>query len=232
MGWSLQDLINQVYTETKRPDLVSDTQSAVIASVIKMHGLEFFYKDVQPTLLVFDSPAYIQTIDTQTIPRFRAMNYIRKWDPSLAAYQQNPYLLPPLTNNSLGIPVNPQLALAFLEYCPANWILDNYGAEKVDIWYAAGSTVFIKSSTLLTQGLLGFYQYPNIDNANNYANFYSWIADQFPYAIIYDAASKILQSIGMDSAARKYDNTNPNNPGLVQDHIHNLIMSNITPEGR
>ena len=41
-----QTLLSYVYVETNRPDLEAETKSAVFASILKMHGLDFFYKDI------------------------------------------------------------------------------------------------------------------------------------------------------------------------------------------
>lgn len=227
--WTIQELMNYVYTETNRPDLVQETQSAVLASIMKMHGLDFFPRDVQSGLIVFDTTAYIQELDVSSIPRFRAFKAIRKWDPSFAQYQQNPTLLPPLQNNSIGLPYNEQLALGFIRILDVDDVLDDYNTEKVDVGYLAGTTFYIKSSTSFQQAFCHWYAYPQMDFANNFANFNSWIAENHPYAIIYDAASSILQKIGQTDAARKYDSPQG---GLVADQINNLRISATTLLGR
>lgn len=227
------ELVNNVYTETGRSDLVDETASAVIASTLKMHGLEFFFKDITSAKVVFDVPAYIESLDTAALPRYRSLSYLRKWDPTFNAYQQNPLVLPPAQSNSLGGIVNPNLALAFLKIITPDDIFDGYGAEKVDVCYQLGACLYIKSSTTLSQMMVGWYQWP-LAIAND-AKYFSWIANEYPYAIIYDAASAILQKIGQTDAARKYDM--PPDPrtgftgGLVWSHINNLKMANITPRG-
>lgn len=249
----LATLTNMVITEVNRPDmgLVSNggdgrIPQAIIASTLKMHGLDFFYKDIRESMVVFDQSAYIQQLDIQSLPRFKALAYARKNDPSLASYQQNPTLLPPLYtfNSSSGIPESTKLTMKELEIITPDAILDVYGSEKFDVCYAAGGTVNIKSTTSLQYLLLGYYAWPDVgqgtvvEGGSGVApvtglgtRYYSWIADEFPFAIVYDAASTILQKIGMTDAARKYDSPDPEESGLVKAHKDALLRSNIVLKG-
>jgi len=227
------ELVNAVYVETARPDLVDETSQAVLASTLKMHGLDYFFKDIQPSNVMFDSAAYIQVLDTAALPRYRALSYARKWDPTFNASQLQPTVLPPI-QSSLGVPVNENLALRPLKVISVDDIFDDYGTEKLDVCYQVGNCIYIKSSTSLSQLRIGWYQWP-LAVADD-TKFSSWIANEFPYAIIFDAASAVLQKTGQQDAARKYD-TLPDprtgkGAGLVWSHIDNLKMSNVTMEGR
>lgn len=224
------ELVAAVYTETNRPDLVAETQQAVLSSLLKIHCMEFMYKDIQTAEVVFDSAAYIQTLDTPDLPRFRSIAYFRKNDPSYAAYQQNPTLFPPLGTYPSTYP-NP--VMGFLRIISPDAILDEFDTEKFDVCYQAGSTLFIKSSTPLQYALMGWYAYPNLDITAGGRNFNSWIAREYPYAPVYDAASAILQKIGMTDAARKYDAPadSRGGGGLATTNIATLIMNNITAQG-
>lgn len=245
---NLVALMNAVFVETARPDMINETGQAVFSSTLKMHGMEFFRKDVVPAQLVFPSASYIQQIDTGALPLYRSISYIRKDDPSLyGSYELNPNNnLPPLFTNIDGSVISMGQARKLLREIDPDDFLDEYGAEKVDVWYQAGSTIAVKSSTSLQWGLIGFYAWPNLDIGN--ANlltfttlpgncsplFNSWIAAEYPYAIIYDAASAILQKTGMTDAARKYDQVpdrNGKGAGLVWSHIDNLLMNNIKATG-
>lgn len=228
------ELVNAVYVETARSDLVDETSNAVLSSTLKMHGLDFFYKDITSFKVVFDSAAYIQQLDIASCPRYRSLKYARKWDPTFNAYQLTPTALPPLQNNSLGVPINPNLALKFFEIIEPDDILDDFNTEKTDVAYQIGNSLNFKSSTSFSQMMFGYYQWPNVVADDNL--FSSWIANEYPWAIIFDAASACLQKIGMQDAARKYDM--PPDPrtgftgGLVWSHIQNLRNSNITAVGR
>lgn len=234
-----------VFVETNRPDLISETAQAVYSSTLKMHGMDFFRKDVVPAQIIFDAPGYLQTLDTVALSRFRAMSWLRKDAPAIyAGYETSGGLLPPMFSGVNGSLLPAGLARALLTEIDADDFLDEFGSEKIDVWYQAGDTIFIRSSTLLQFGLMGYYTWPNLDitNANlstwtvspllSSPLFHSWIARDYPYTIIYDAASALLQKIGMADAARKYDAGDAEHPqGLVWSHIRNLIISNTVGTG-
>lgn len=233
------ELVAQVILETNRPDygFVSDggggeIPAQVASSTRKMHTLEYFAKDILSSQAVFDTAAYIQTLDTRTMPFFRNMAYFRKNDPSQSQYQQNPTLLPPLYSLTTGI--NIWLGSKLLTPIVPDALFDDYGAERFDVYYQLGDTLMIKSSTPLSYALLGWYAHPNTNPADNYAQYNSWIAKEYPDAIYYDAASAILQKTGMTDAARKYDYFNPQDPlncGLAISASNRLKMNNIQVQG-
>lgn len=229
-AFTLPQLVSAVYTETARPDMVAETLQAVLSSTLKMHTIDLFYKDVLTASITFDSPTYIQTLDTQTLPFYRKLAYLRKDDPRYTAYEANPYSnpAPPFTIAGTVIPTS--LARSFLKSISPDDILDDYLSERVDVVYQAGSTIFIRSSTALQFANAGWYSYPNLDMQNNNIGYKSWIAESYPYAIIYDAASALLQKIGLTDAARKYDYVDPNGvqQGLVASHVVALRNDNIT----
>ncbi len=198
-----------------------------------MHGLEFFYKDILTADVVFDIPAYLQTLDTSALPFFRSISYLRKDNPRYSAFEASPYAgaIPPLSVN--GTILSTSIARSFLKIITPDDILDEYMAEKSDVVYQAGGTIFIRSSTSLQFVNAGWYAWPNLDMANANVGYASWIANEYPYAIIYDAASAVLQKIGMTDAARKYDYQTPEGiqTGLVASHVMNLRNANITAGG-
>lgn len=226
-------LVDSVYIETGRPDLVAETLSAVVSATLRMHGIDFWFRDIKTAQIVFDADGYLQILDIRDLPYYRAISYMRKNDPSLATYQQNLSLLPPLTSNIAGIPVSVVATMRFLTPLTPDDILDSYQAEKQDVFYQTGDTIMIKSSTSLRYVLAGWYGFPNVDTKNNGVNFDSWIGQNYPYAIIYDAASKIFQAIGQLDTSRKYDapETQGSDGGLIQQQIKLLRVSNITPQG-
>lgn len=230
------EMLQEVYTKTNRPDLITQSISALRSATLKMHTLDFFDKDIQQGQLVFDAPAYIQNVYTKSIPRYRKTCFIRKNTPLLQAWQQNPYLTPPIFNTVNG-PVGVQNLLGMLRRISADDILDNYNAEKLDVFYQAGSTLWMKTSTALQYALMGWWEFPNVDttttdSGQTFPNYTSWVADERPWAIIYDAVSNVLQTIGMTDAARKYDSpaSGTSDGGLVQNEIKRLIADNIVAE--
>lgn len=225
---NLAELQAAVYTETNRPDMVAETLQAVLASTLRMHCLDFFYKDIATAQIVFDESQYIQVMDVTDLPRYRSICYMRKNDPSLAAFQQNPSILPPLTSSIAGLSLSVLLSMGFLQVLTPDNILDNYGAEKVDVCYQAGATLFFRSSTALKYVLAGWYAYPDLQAVT----FNSWIARELPYCIVYDAASALFQKMGQNEASRKYDSPTADGGGLVQQQIRILLINNIVAQGR
>lgn len=235
-GMNFTQLCAAVVTETNRADLITQIQQAVFASTLKMHGIDFFDKDILTAHAVFDTPAYIQVLDTTSLPRWRRGAFFRKDYPSTYnAWEATPTNLPPLFNDFRAGLVSSQVARALLEFIDPDEIFDDYGTERNDIAYQAGTSIFIRSSTSLQFLNLGWYAWPECDISNVGVNYSSWIAGEFPYAIVYDAASAILQKTGQTDAARKYDAVpDPRQNfggGLVYSQIDNLLKSNISNLG-
>lgn len=231
---NFSDLVTKVVNDTNRPDMDSSQggdgqiQDKIINSTLYLHTLDYFYKDIQKTQIVFDAPAYIQQLETQVFPRYRALAYARKDDPTMAVYQQNPSILPPLFN-SFGA-VNFAQSMPMFKEIKPDKIFDIYGyeSERLDVMYQAGDLINFKSSSNFQFLLFAYYAFPNVDISNDGANFDSWIARDFPFAIIYHAASAIFSSTGKQEVARKYDGPG----GHVPTWINNLLISNISMTGR
>ena len=119
-------------------------------------------------LISFDTAAYKQSLDTDVVPRYRKLKWIRKYD------------------NVSELPGD------FLTVIDVPEILDDYGIERENIAYEAGQNIQISSNTELQYMLMGVYVSPDVTSLN----YNSWVADNFPYLIIHDAAAKVFQSIG------------------------------------
>jgi hypothetical protein len=168
-------IVSEVFTITNRPDLVKETQLAVKSATLQLHRSEFFYKDILEVALKFDTKDYLQTIDYRALfPRYRALKYLRKFDPSKGS-------------DGVG---------AFINISTPDEVLDSYGIQKNDICYVAGSVIQLRSSTELEYAIIGIYQNPNVDPAN----YSSWIADESMYAVVYKAASIVFGTVLGDTA--------------------------------
>jgi hypothetical protein len=151
---SFSQLVSAVYRETNRPDLVLRTQQAVMASTLKMHGMDYFFKDIVTAQLKFDATNYIQTLDTTTLPFYRALAYIRKDDPAYLAYELNPYAATPSHPLRSTVVLFLSVSLeSFLTIITPDDILDDYQFERIDVAYQVGSTIMIRSSTSLLWAL-------------------------------------------------------------------------------
>jgi hypothetical protein len=167
------ELLADVIVLTNRPDLVNETKLAVKAATLKMHQIDFFYKDIYETGISFSSSEYSQQLEYRTLlPRFRSLKYLRESD-------------------SLGT-----VGKFFTVLTPAE-TLDTYGYTKRDVVYAAGELLQINSSSAFQYAILGCYLNPDVTEAG----FNSWVALDHPYAIVYEAALTVFKMIGFDEQA-------------------------------
>ena len=177
MSTSFASLVTDVITLTNRPDLVNETNLAVKSAVIKAHQSDDYVKDLQDVSVQFTSADYFQTLDYKSvIPLWRKIRYARKYDAAG------------------GAPGN------FLKYIEPEKVTDEYGASRTDIFYVAGLNLQIRSKDPLQYLLLGVYLNP----VTTAVGFNSWIADDHPFAIIYEAAATIFKTIGYDEQVPIY----------------------------
>jgi hypothetical protein len=166
---TLNELIEEVYIITMRPDLVAMTKSAVKAATLKLHKTDFYSKDIFETGIQFDTIAYVQGIDLYTlIPNFRAMKYLRVSSEVI-------------TDQG-----------TFIDVVTPEETLDMYGMNRTDVAYVAGRVLEVRTSQLFVRALLGCYVYPTVTDAG-YA---TWMAEQYSSAIVYEAARAVFSSIG------------------------------------
>lgn len=200
---NLAELIDEVYTITNRPDLIAETLTAVRSATLKMHQADYFYKDLYETGLSFEDPTlYIQEIDLSTFDaRWRALKYLRKFDANATPAPGAPGVLFKL--------ITPEL------------VFNEYDIQQENVCYVAGDILKIRSNTTLAHALIGYYRQPVI----TVSGFTSWIARDHPYAIVFQAASKLFKMIGKDAEATFYDNE-------AGQQLLEIRMSNIEAEGR
>lgn len=205
---TLDELIEQVYDITERPDLDKLTLNSIIEATMTLHNSQNWWKDIKTVLVNFDNPLqYIQILDTQLLPRFGSIAVLRKTSSQAGPVQQYGKPWPPQNVNW------PTTNFNILKKVEIDDILDSYGYEKADVWYAAGSQINIKSSTALAQVLASYYQTPMIGRTND--RYSSWIADQYPYTIIYRAAGTVFAHTGDDKNSAMY--MRPPTPGRDMD---------------
>jgi hypothetical protein len=197
MSTSFTSLVADVMALTNRPDLVNETNIAVRAATLKAHQSDDYIKDLQEYSVTFSVVDFYQSLDYKSIiPLWRKPRYIRKY------------------NNSTGAPDQ------LLTYIEPEKVIDSYGYNRLDIFYVAGANIQIRSSTALQYILLGAYINPDI-TVNSYS---SWIANDHPFCIIYDAVAIIFKTIG-------YDEQVPIYRGMVQEQYMQLKQHAITGLG-
>ena len=185
---TFDELVEEVFDLTNRPDLVAETESAVRAATIKAHQSDFFSKDIFETGIEFDVKSFRQSLDIISfVTNFRALKYLRRVDPS--------------QDTTDGIDATSATG-AFFDIITIEETLDSYGVNRTDIAYIAGRTIEIRASVAFDKALLGGYALPVVTPVDKYS---SWIAEMHPFAIIREAARVIFKTIGFDEQSAAYN---------------------------
>lgn len=196
---TFNDLVDEVYTLTNRPDLINETKAAVKAATLKAHQTDFYSKDLHEQIVILDdayNAAYLWSLDyISVISNLRAFKYVRKLD-------------------STDTPGD------FITILTPEELFDAYGCSRQDVAYVAGRQLEIKSSTEIYQVILAAYVNPIVTEDN----FSSWVADLYPYVIVYEAARIVFKTIGYDEQSAQYNN-------LVAEQFVLLKTSALTDVG-
>jgi hypothetical protein len=191
------ELVAEVYTLTNRPDLVAETKTAVRVATLKAHQSDFYSKDIHETGVVFPASAYIQSLDyISLISNFRALKYFRRVVNA---------------NDTSGVP--------FSVLTPDE-LIDSYNIPKVNVAYVAGRVIEFRSAVSFQFGLMGCYVNP-IVREGAYA---SWVAEQHPYVIVFEAARVVFKAIGYDEQSASFER-------LVAEQFALLRMSALSDVG-
>lgn len=188
---NLSELRAEVVTLTGRGDM--DTTGQILLAIrratLKLHTIDYFYKDISEFLVAFSSNISQQALDTiSNVPRWRSGKYFRKYD------------------NSTGTP-----GVFFKKKDPQN-VLDSYGVHEEDMWYQGGDILQVRSSTNFQFMLSGVYLFPDI----TVTSYSSWIATSYPYAIVLEAAATIFKMTGKADEARLIREDNAENIQLLK----------------
>jgi hypothetical protein len=195
---SFASIVNDVYTLTNRPDLVNETALAVKAATLKAHQKDDWIKDFNESSIQFTTSDFYQSLDYKSIiPLWRKPRYIRNYDPS--------------STGGAG---------SFLKYIPPEQVTDGYGYNRTDVFYVAGSNIQIRTSQSAQYFLVGYYVNPDVSSTG----YKSWIADDHPFAITYEAVAIILKSVGMDEQVVTYRS-------MVEEQMQMLTQHAITGTG-
>jgi len=166
------DLVAEVYTITKRPDLIADTESAVKAATLKAHQTDYYSQDlVLAAETDLGSSDYQHSYDyVAGLDNFRRLKYFSRLDNTGDLLEDG----------------------TFLCIIEVEEMLDSYGVMRKDIAYTAGNAIVIRAQVDFQYALIAYYALPIVIKAT-YA---SWIADSFPNAIVLEAARRIFLTIG------------------------------------
>ena len=194
---TFDELVEEVFLITDRRDLKVETESAVKAATLKAHRSDFYSKDIHEQGVEFNVADFRQSLDyILLISNFRSLKYLKRVDDE---------------NDDVG---------KFLEIITPENTLDSYGINKIDIAYVAGRVLEIRSSVEFSKMLLGAYVLPIVREGA----YDSWVAEQNPFVIIYEAARVIFKSIGYDEQSATFTQ-------LVAEEFNLLRMSALSDVG-
>lgn len=194
---TFDELIEEVYLITNRRDLVNETKSAVKAATLKAHKSDFYSKDIFETGVEFTSSDFRQSLDyISLLSNWRALKYFKRVEDE---------------NDDVG---------KLFDIITPEEILDSYGTNRTDIAYVAGRVLEIRASVEFSKALLGAYVLPIVREGA----YLSWVAEQFPFAIIHEAARRIFRSIG------KLDESNAQSQFVAEEYAE-LKLSALSDVG-
>lgn len=192
---TFDELVAEVISITKRPDLQTKIEANVRAATLKAHHSDFYYKDMFEIPVQFTNQFILQSfIPTDVAPLFRKVKYIRLWQGDIEG-DVGKFFTPIQIENSV----------------------DQYGYIKTDVYYMAGQLLQLRGTQPLNKVLFGCYQHPVITPSTAYN---SWIANEMPYAIVYEAARVTFKSISFTEQANEYS-------ALVNEQFAELRLSYV-----
>lgn len=167
-------------------------EQMVQAATLRMHQSDFYARDMAEATINLGSSGFTFSFGAPaTFARYRALSYLRKYD------------------NVSGV------AGDMIAPLDPKEVLNEYGVERINVWYAAGDNIVLRSNSAVQYMLAGWYQNPII---TPFATLSSWIATTIPYAIIFDACSLIFQMIAQQEQSRKYDALVMEQLNMVRQH--------------
>lgn len=170
MSKTLAQLKADVLTIVKRADLVDAIDLHTKNAILKAHSADYWMQDLFEFAFSFGTAAPTYSLEIRAlIPLFRKMKYLNTID-----------------QTSLDV------IKALNGISPTNF-LDAYGYKRDYSFYEAGVYIQIRCSDSPQYFNAGVYLLPDTTLAVP-----SWIADSYPYAIVYEAARTLFKSIGFD----------------------------------
>lgn len=197
MPMTLNQLKADVLTVVKRADLVNDIELHTKNAILKAHAADFWINDLYETAFSFAAADVNYSLDYKTLfPRWKKIKYLTTVDQ---------------TTREVIHKLDPILVDQFL---------DGYGYKKDYVFYVAGDMLQIRVSDSHRYFGVGVYLYPD----TTLLSASSWIVDQFPFAIVYEAARTLFKSIGFDEQSSAMEK-------LVAEAMAEVRMVGLTTVG-
>lgn len=198
---TINDLADDVYVITNRPDLVTETMVAIRKAIKKFHGADTFNRDlkvqrIDMTQLTPIAPGqYRWTIPLSTFERFRRFSGV-----NYPVDRPIPINQVPAPLIDVGTVFN---ATRQFVQVAANNLFDGYGYERSSYYMLTGDSVTVKSSWYVDYLDFTFFQWPVIP-ADSATLLTSWIAAEYSEAISEEAAGQVFKMIGKDDEYQRF----------------------------
>lgn len=173
-------MVADVISITNRPDLSDETALAVRTATVNCHLSDAYARDVQVSSIQLPAPVYATGLDISALfPKLRGLSLIQAMDVN---YQP--------------IEVTPESRMKVIELSD---VYDSYGALRNNIAYIAGNQINIRSLVNSYGFFVTWFNLPEVKRDT----YNSWIASIYPDAILYWAASIVLDTNGNEAKAAK-----------------------------
>lgn len=199
---TLLSLAADVYVITNRPDLVAETKVAIRKAIRKFHGADTFKRDLRTqrvdmkVLTPTEPNQYRWAIDLATFTRWRRFKSVNYPAGLIPPYNQIPA---PMRDIAYGV----NRTNNFVEISPDN-LYDGYGYERLNYFMVVGNTVNVKSGWYIDLLEFAYYQWPEIP-ASDSTTLGSWIATDYPDAIVEEASGQVFKMIGKDEEFNRFN---------------------------
>ena len=173
MTWA--ELLDEIYTLTKRSDLVAETGVALRNAVRMAHKSGKFWRDLAQVTINNLALDTVQEVDIPTyLPRLKQVAYIRS-----------------TANNDLQ-----------LKEVRIDDLLDEDNYARTNVYWGLGTKLKIRAYAAEASYQVAYWRYPVVSPSTA---FDSWIAEDHSDALILPAATTVLQMIGENEIRAKLE---------------------------
>lgn len=198
------ELVEDIYSLTARPDLVAETTIALKTATINAHHSELYNRDHVDQLVQIPNQANNIALDIANLfPRFRQVDSIQLLD---------------VNYNIVATNEGSQIEIVEI----GDTLDPVYGTLKNNIAYVAGSTLNVRSIYGTYGYLVGWFQAPLVRREQ----YNSWIAQLYSPVILYWAASIVLGTNGNEEKSKNYMNQ------VEKVHLPQLKSNYLTGKAR
>lgn len=182
---NFNELKTAVDVITRRPDLVAETQQAILSATFNLHAADDWWPDrvqaIIPASQFTRADGIAVVLLDDHLPRLRRIESIRPFD-------------------ALSDPTGYYSTYPPMEEITPDALFDEFGSHRRYYYYLAGANVVMKTTAANSSHVAVYWQYPLAVSPVQYA---SWIATKYPFAIINKAAVNVLTGIGFEEAAAR-----------------------------